>query len=367
MDKDKKLHIKQQYDSGLEDQKLWTQSSWNEIRIEVGLFIRRLWRQIGFEDKTLWDWLQLGAGVAVPVVLFFAGQAIQERSQTIADANRRQEIRIAGDERNQEILSTYLEDVTKLLLNENLRHSEDNSEVQVVARIKTLNAVRRLDGDGESKGQLLKFLYEADLIGKCQIKDQIKCGNRRVAILHLNDARLDQASVPSTALFPGIDLNDARLSKATLAGIDLTNAQLQRANLQEANLDSAVLSDANLASASLTDAHLLGAKMYRSILESARLENADLSNAVLINAKLSGAVLKGAKLDHANLQNADLASADLRNVSLDGASLQSADLRNANLDGTSLQNADLKGAKYSNTTQFSRDFDPGEKGMISVQ
>lgn len=353
---DKKLYLEQERDAGLKDKKSLAQVSWNEIRVEADLFVRKIWRQIGFENKTLWDWLQLGAGVAVPVVLFFAGQAIQERSQIIADNNR-----------NQEILSTYLEDITKLLLDKNLWHSEDNSEVQVVARIKTLNAVRRLDGDGESKGQLLKFLYEADLIGKCQIKDEIKCGPRQDTILHLNDARLEQARIPSIGAFPGIDLNDARLSKAILTGIDLTNAQMQRANLQESNLNGAKLDDADLTKVILNNAHLLGAKMHRSILKTALIENADLSNALLEDANLNNAFLKGAKLDHANLQNADLASADLRNASLDGASLQSADLRNANLDGTLLQNADLKGAKYSSTTQFPRDFDPGERGMISVQ
>lgn len=321
--------------------------SWNERRIEAGILAWKLWQWTGFSSKSGWDWLQLLAASAVPVVIFFAGQAIQERNQLIAAGDRRQEIEIATDAKNQEILSTYLEDMTKLLLDKSLRHSESHSEVQVVARIKTLNVARRLANDGESKGQILKFLYEADLIGKCQVKGQIKCGNRQNSILHLGDARLDQASVPSTALFPGIDLTEAWLPEATLTGIDLTNAQLQKANLREANLNGAILNDANLSIAVLNEASLSGTDMHRSVLRNASLEKADLKNAILMDANLSGAVLKSANLDGANLQNADL--------------------RNANLDGASLHNTDLKGAKYNSATQFPKTLSPFEVGMTLIQ
>lgn len=251
-----------------ENKQLSKKSSWNEMRLEIGLSAHKFWKYIGFENKTMWDWLKLIIAGAVPVVVAYYGQQIQIQAQTIAN-----------DEKHQEILSSYLEDITELLLEKNLRQSATDSEVQMVARIKTLNTVRRLDG--ESKGQLLKFLYEADLIGKCQIdRNRLivldKNKDCQQAILHFKNASLDRTSVPSAILFPGIDLRGAELSQAFLVGTDLTNAQLQEANLKEASLDRALLNDADLTSAILINANLLYTQLFRVHLSSAALDGANL-------------------------------------------------------------------------------------------
>jgi uncharacterized protein YjbI with pentapeptide repeats len=317
---------------------------WNEIKLEIGLISQRLLEKTGFQHKTLWDLLQLFGAVAVPIVLFLAGQSIQERSQLIAENNR-----------NQEILSTYLEEMTDLLLDYHLRDSQQNSlptqngsEVNQVARAKTLNAVRRLS-DGDSKGQIIKFLYESDLIGRCSLSvTQLEATNCQPAILHLNDARLNETIVLSQeTLFPGIDLQRVELNNASLAGVDLSYAQLQHARLRTVDLSGAILQGANLQNADLANANLSGVRMSNAVLSSATLYGADLSNATMQNADLSDAHLNGA-----NLNDADLQDADLRHTALDGASLQ---------------DTDLKGAQYNRTTTFPTSFNPLESGMILAE
>ena len=52
----------------------------------------------------------------------------------------------------------------ELILDKGLRRSEKDAEIRDVARARTLTVLRSLDGD--RKGQVLRFLHEADLIGR---------------------------------------------------------------------------------------------------------------------------------------------------------------------------------------------------------
>jgi hypothetical protein len=156
--------------------------------------------------KTLWDWMQL---LIIPAIL--AGGAYW-----LNESARNQEIKIASDNRQETALQTYLDNMTELLLDKKLRESEVD-EVRAVARARTLTVLRRLDG--ERKGALIRFLYEADLIDK----------DKTV-----------------------IDLGNADLSGANLSGATLIGANLRGANLRGANLSWAILIEANLLYANLS-------------------------------------------------------------------------------------------------------------------
>jgi hypothetical protein len=105
-----------------------------------------------FRGKTLWDWLEL---LIIPVVL--AGGAILfNRSE------RKAEREIADDRIRESTLQTYLDRMTELLLEKNLRTSGPEAEAAVVARARTLTVLGGLDA--ERKGALVRFLYEAHLI-----------------------------------------------------------------------------------------------------------------------------------------------------------------------------------------------------------
>jgi hypothetical protein len=138
----------------------------------------------GFKGKTLWDWLQLLGVLAIPIVvagatlLFGIQQANlanqqHENDQKIANQQYEADKQSALGQQEATILQTYIDNIQDLLLNHNLlgdsptpNNDSDKvkiQEVQELARARTLTALQGLDS--YRRGVLLKFLYEAKLIG----------------------------------------------------------------------------------------------------------------------------------------------------------------------------------------------------------
>jgi uncharacterized protein YjbI with pentapeptide repeats len=187
----------------------------------------RLWEWTDFGDKTLWDWLQL---LIVPLALAGIGfwfTAQQEARQQSIEEERAKAERKLEDQRAQDAtLQAYLDQMSGLMLEENLRNSEEDSEVRTLARARTLTVLGRLGPD--RKRSVIQFLSESSLIKK---------GNPVVdlATADLSDANLHLSN-----------LSDADLSSVTLGGADLSTARLRDADLSSAGLTDADLSFADL-------------------------------------------------------------------------------------------------------------------------
>jgi uncharacterized protein YjbI with pentapeptide repeats len=167
-----------------------------------------------------------------------------------------------------EALQAYLNQMSSLLLEKDLRTSKEDSEVRTLARARTLTVLGRLDRSG--KIALMQFLVEADLVQRV---------DRREPIISLR----------------GADLSDVGLFNADLDSANLIDANLSDASLRFAHLREANLSDANLSGADLYRANLSGANLGGGLTENKRLtEPANLSGADLSSADLSGADLSGA-------------------------------------------------------------------------
>jgi len=253
--------------------------------------------------KTLWDWLNLLGVLAIPTVVGFGvawfTHAQQQRDQQLAEkrtqdereaADKRAqiELKIASDNRQETILQEYLNRMSELLLEKNLRASKPGEEVRIVARVRTLTVLRRLDSP--RKGTVLQFIFEAGLIN----------GDTDNVVIHLQVA----------------DLNRADLTRIFLHGVNLS-----RANMNEAILHRTILTSAILELTDLKGADLSSADMIRANLSRADLSGANLSDAILIGANLSGA-----NLTEANLQEADLSSANLQGARVTLEQLKTAKL-----------------------------------------
>src|SRR5215208_4315863 len=254
------------------------------------------WRWTGFTGKTLWDWLHLLSALAIPVVLAVAGYYFSsqqdERQRLIEDRRAKSEQAIEEQRAQDAALQAYLDQMSQLMLGGNLRDSEEDSEVRTLARARTRTVLARLDGN--RKGRVVQFLYEASLIDREQ---------------------------------PVVSLSDVRLHGADLSLLDLSGVDLSSADLSEANLSSADLSDADLSGAELKDA--------------------DLSFASISGANMSGTYLNRANLSETDSIEADLRGADLSGADLSGAFLRDADLRETYLIETNLSDTDLSDAKLS--------------------
>ncbi len=308
--------------------------------------IKHITTQEPEEGTTLLDWVNT---LIVPFSLTILGYWFQQQQGKQAEEQAELDKEIANTNLLEEALQSYFDRLAELLLDEKLSILTKNDTVQEVAlnviRARTLSILRRLGPDRERKGNIARFLIDAELMSK----------------LNLSDAEFSNADLA------GINLENTNLRGAALENVDLRNADLRDAKLENANLENANLADAklegvDLRGANLKNTNLVGAKLINAKLTNANLENADLSNARLENANLRSAILENANLTGARMDNASLINADLGNVLLENTNLLNADLSNArlekanllnaNLAGTDLRGADLRGAINMNLAQI---------------
>src|SRR5215203_2683038 len=245
---------------------------------------RKPWALREFGGKTLWDWLQL---LVVPIVLSLITVAFawqQSNHQQEIEEKRAESDRQIEEQRAEDAaLQAYLDQMSQLMLERDLRSSKEDNEVRILARARTRTVLARLNS--HRKGSVVRFLYEADLI------------NKKHPVVSLADVRLS-----------GADLSGAKLIGADLSGgADLSDANLIGTNLRNADLVHTILSGANLNGADLSGADLSGATLIGTdLIGGARLSYADLSDATLIDADLSDTYLNRADLSGANLFGAKL-------------------------------------------------------------
>jgi uncharacterized protein YjbI with pentapeptide repeats len=196
------------------------------------------------------------------------------------DVPREQEL---TDQRAQdEALQAYLDQMSTLMLERDLRHAEVGDEIQTVARARTLTALGRLDPS--RKRALMQFITEAGLVqGSINEKALTSRSTGRkeafegVPVISLSGADLSGTDLREIGGFGGTIggkvggpayysagggstyLNGADLSSADLSGANLRWASLFNANLRNANLSSVNLSGAE----DVTDEQLTSCKSLR--------------------------------------------------------------------------------------------------------
>jgi hypothetical protein len=194
--------------------------------------------------RKLWDWLDL---LIVPLFLALAAWFL--------DSSRKaSEARVELDRQRHKILDDYLTCMTGMLLKEP-RLDGSGSAARDIARIRTLTAVRALDGG--RKAQLLQFLFESRLINK---NPAVQLTGADFSRADLDEAVLRGAELRGVyfgeASFKNANLDDADLRGSDFSKADLTGASLDRTDLTQANLTEAKVCDGALANA-ITDQALM--------------------------------------------------------------------------------------------------------------
>src|SRR5258708_6273577 len=231
--------------------------------------------------KTLWDWMSL---LILPVIFALVGFFFTR-------TERRNEQAIAIDNQQEAALQGYLDRMSALLLEKNLRESKLDDEVCTIARVRTIIMLCQLNT--RRINYMLVFLRESKLI----------TDDMSTNILTFSKANLSNVYLQGVD-FHSIDLNYAKLSGANLGEANLSGADLGRAFLSKAYLNEANLSEANLSGAYLSKAELSKAYLSEANLYGAKLQGADLSEADLYGVNLQGADLSKADLSKANLSEA---------------------------------------------------------------
>jgi uncharacterized protein YjbI with pentapeptide repeats len=230
----------------------------------------------------LWEWVAI---LIVPVALAAGGIWLDK-------AYGQRELTAANEQAQDDALQRYLDQMSDLLINHDLRDRQKDAPVSLLATARTTTILLTLDE--KRKRRPLKLVYRLRLI------------NKDYSLLDLENADLEQADLSeiklSEACLKGIDLRRANLSGANLSGADLRGADLRGADLSGASLQGACLKDANL----LPYDKRNPAKYSLHRLDREALNNADLSDKDLTPTNLSGTNLKDADLSGALLIGAEL-------------------------------------------------------------
>src|SRR5215212_9274418 len=192
----------------------------------------------GFRGKSVWNWLEL---LIVPLALAVIGLAfsVQQdaRQQRVENERAEAERELAVQRAQDESLQAYLDQMSTLMLEKDLRNSEEDSEVRTLARARTLTVIRRVDTS--RKDEIMQFLLEADLVHRV---------GGSAPVIELGGADLGDANLREA------DLSGANLSRANLSGADLSRADLNNAQgitneeleQQAASLEGATMPDGSI-------------------------------------------------------------------------------------------------------------------------
>jgi len=327
---------------------------------------RRRWAWTGFvtaptadepnrrASKSLWDWLQL---LIVPLALALAAFALNaaqdSRDRQREDQRAARELASSDDRTREDALRSYLQQMSDLITDHALRSRpavlDRTTDAQALARTSTLIVLRRLDG--ERRGLVVQFLFEAGLItatrhwepikaSECARLDRRSCWRPIALELSRPRVRLDGADLEGAVLrgqtfvsrfgrcrtcaggpvgtiaaadLSGADLRDADLSGIDGRGVDFDGADLRGARLSQATLAGSTFDGACVSSThfdqvgfstdqswpSAPGAVYFGAAEGQHVdLRRANLNAVDLRDAVLTDVDLEGAFMKNAAFPH---------------------------------------------------------------------
>ncbi len=217
------------------------------------------WDWTGIKTKTLWDWLNLLAVLAIPVLVGIGAAwftARQNHDREIAEEQRKTDYELQVDNQYEVAFQAYLDQISELLLHKDLSKAQRHDVVANIAETRTLLFFRSLNS--ERKGYVIVFLAATGLI-----KNSGK-------IIDLNLADLREVKLRGMKKLDGISLEGANLKWADCTGAVLTNVNFQGADLRYANLSKTDLSGAEFNDADLSEADLNAATVTTEQLKQAK-------------------------------------------------------------------------------------------------
>ncbi|CAF1042952.1 unnamed protein product [Rotaria sordida] len=194
----------------------------------------------------------------------------RKKDLDIAQREREQTGYLADEERQDNRLAEYLNDISTLMFS--------NQTLDPLLRAKTMSVLRQVDV--KRKREIILFLYEAKLI-----RTDINSG---IPIISLEDVNLDN-----------VDFNDLRSpytqltsnfyyhTHMALRGVSLRNASFQRRTLYRSDFAQTDCTHADFSSVDLLDVDFSYAKLVECNFENARFDSTNLQNANLSQSNIT--------------------------------------------------------------------------------
>lgn len=210
------------------------------LAIALILISGLVYAALEFENKTLWDWLEL---LIVPIALALGAWWLKREERKV-------ERRTALETERRELLATYFDRIQELVLEHNLNDASEGNEVTEIARARTLHALRSINGD--RKSHVIRFLVDLGALAY-RNRDNTYHSVVRLSYADLSDAELENVHLEEVNLWcanlENTNLKCAHLDGANLPYAFLNNTVLDEASLEHANLEYAVVRPEQLKSA----------------------------------------------------------------------------------------------------------------------
>jgi uncharacterized protein YjbI with pentapeptide repeats len=221
----------------------------------------------GFRGKTVWDWLPILGTLAIPIMIAVGTWWITWQQGNLEHQRAQGDREVAEQRAQDEALQAYLDQMSQLLLKEDLRSSEVDSEVRTLVRARTLTALSRLDPS--RRASIVRFLREADLIQSKVNSPFAPSDAGQSPFAAALEEELEEERNRNLGYAPVISLYQAQLDDTNLTGADLGGADLRGADLSGADLSNAELTETSLYKADLSGTDLGGAYLAEADLRGA--------------------------------------------------------------------------------------------------
>lgn len=308
--------------------------------------------------KTLWDWMEL---LIIPAVLAFGGWflASSERRAEIEKTKiqKDNELQIVLEKQQQDSLQTYLDYMTALILDRNLRSATSESDIASIAAARTHATLRMLDG--VRKGIVIRFLVEVGLIINTEIVDEkiVACS----PVLNLEGADLSNMKLTDLNFWQGVVFHRSNLSNAIFERTGFSRSSFWGSKIDKADFSTCELIGANFAHVNMSNTNFSHTNASEIVFGLATIKNSDFKNSILLEGMFDKANLENVLFSKSWFCGANFTGSTLNEVSFEGADLSpwyeneikkvstfsSAKLNSVNFNGADLTEVDFRYATVS--------------------
>jgi uncharacterized protein YjbI with pentapeptide repeats len=265
-------------------------------------------------------------------------RAQRKQEWDIAIKNQEIQNQMAIDRYRDEVLVAYIKEIGELLEKNNGSLTSD-SVTRTLARVKTLNVLRQLDGSRQI--HVIRFLYEARQLSNTNESDAIDISKTELTNIDFRELTL-------LMIIEKISLAVIHLQNCTFSSMVLINVNFFFARLENVDFSSAELYSANFSSAKLYGANFSSALLLDVDFSSAKLYGINFSSAKLYGVNFSSAKLKDVDFSSAELTNVNFSSSyELENVNFSSATLIDVNFSSATLIDVNFSSAEFSGCDYT--------------------
>ncbi|CAF3348588.1 unnamed protein product [Rotaria socialis] len=354
------------------------------------------------------DILKFISHLLLPIILGVFALVITLQLQQLLKQQREEDRKISALQREQdkffndqkyqnELLDTYINDVTALLKESNGSLTL-NEVTATIVRIKTLNIFRQLDA--QRNVRIIRVLHDAKQLTETQEHSALDLSTAKLCDIDFHHVATNEKQLHklflmgvflSNASFINMDMKFINFTRTEFDKVDFSGSSLKYVNMSLVKFDNAnfsyarlngvifslssfinadfsfvILTDSNLKSTKIEQANFSFATLENIDFSFSLLSNVDFSYSKLINVKFSFAVLENVNFSSAILVSTDLSVtkalyADFQKASciaarFDRSMLSYSNFWRSNLKHASFHSADLTNAIFADANLYSAQF-----------